>query len=92
MEQGTAITVVLDQAEADWIRGKVRDGSFASETDVVKHGIEALREDDSELEAWLHNVGGQIYDRMRADPSRGIPAEEVLRRTEERRLLSKKSA
>ncbi len=92
MEQGVAITVIVDQSEADWIRGKVRDGSFASEADVVKNGIEALRDEDSELEAWLHNVGGPIYDRMQADPSRGIPADEVLRRMEERRLLSKKSA
>ena len=44
---------------------------------------------EAEVEKWLHEVVGPIYDRMKADPSRAIPAEQVLQHLEARRQRRK---
>ena len=64
--------------------------------DTTDEGIgfqaDAMHPEDADLESWLQNVGGPIYDRMQANPSSGIPAEEVLRRIEMRRPAEHKIA
>ncbi len=92
MSESIRVNVTLSGETMDFVRRKVSDGEFADENELVNAGIEAMREHEADLEYWLQNVGGPIYDRMKADPSRGIPAEEVLRRIEERTYRTKKSA
>lgn len=78
----------------DFIRLKVSSGEFASEAEVIEEGLALMQDSEvpfasphreEEIEKWLHEVVGPIYDRMKADPSRGIPAEQVLQRLEARR-------
>ena len=92
MSESIRVNLNLSDEALDFVRRKVSNGDFADESELVNAGIEAMREREAEIEHWLQNVGGPIYDRMKADPSRGIPADEVLRRIEERTYATKKSA
>lgn len=92
MADSSKLTINISPEAHAFVEKQVARGEYASESDVVSAGIEALREHDAEFERWLHEVAGPIYDRMKADPFRAIPAEEVLRRLDARTLQRKKSA
>jgi antitoxin ParD1/3/4 len=72
-------TVTLPPEQADWIDERVASGAYASASDVVRAGIEALRDRDQPIERWLLDDVGPTVDAMRRDPARALPAEEVLR-------------
>jgi antitoxin ParD1/3/4 len=74
-----------DEAIVEFVRGKVRSGEYASEADVVRVSLEALRHEALELERWERDVVVPAYDRLMADPSSTIPIEQVERHLEERR-------
>ena len=40
--------------------------------------MRALQERDAAVENWLREEVAPIYDAMKADPTRGIPAEKVF--------------
>lgn len=84
MLEDTITITVSDKSSIDWIRKKVRDGQFASETEAISEGISRLREDDSELERWIQDVIIPRYQRYKANPGTLIPLEEVKRQFEER--------
>ncbi len=44
----------------------------------MRAGIGALQERDVAVERWLREEVAPAYDSMKADPSRGIPAEQVF--------------
>jgi len=44
----------------------------------VRAGLTALSEQDEAVERWLRDEVVPVYDAMRADPSRAIPAEQVF--------------
>jgi antitoxin ParD1/3/4 len=81
--QQFSITLPLDLAKA--IEGKIKSGAYASVSEVVRDGVCALLERDAAVEQWLRDeviVGHQEYA---ADPSQGVPAEEILDRIKARR-------
>jgi len=80
--QQFSITIPNDMAEM--IRAKVRSGEYASESEVFRDGLRALGARDRALEKWIHDEVAPAYDRMKADPSRGITLEETRRRLEAR--------
>lgn len=92
MSESTRVSVNISEQALEFVRSKVSKGDFADESELVNAGIEAMRENEADIEFWLQNVGGPIYDRMKADPTRGIASDEVLRRIEERTHRIKKSA
>lgn len=71
-------TFSLPVEHADFIDEKVRAGSYASASEVVRAGLRALQERDAAMERWLNKEVAETYDAMKADPARGIPAEEVF--------------
>ncbi len=82
-------TITLAAEQASFIDAKVATGEYGSASDVVQAGIEALQERDAAIERWLREEVVPTYERMKADPSRGIPAEKVfaeLRAHHEKRL------
>jgi len=82
----SSIQITLsDEASVEFIRSKVQSGAYDSEADVIREGISILRDEDVELERWLKEVGGARYDSFHADPSSGIPIEQVEKNLEERR-------
>jgi antitoxin ParD1/3/4 len=71
-------TFSLPVEQSDYIDSLVASGAYASASEVVRAGLRALRERDAAVERWLREEVAPVYDAMEADPTRGIPAEQVL--------------
>jgi antitoxin ParD1/3/4 len=69
-------TISLPAEHAAFIDAKVSSGAYASASEVVRAGLRALQERDAAVERWLREEVAPVYDAMKADPSRGIPAEQ----------------
>lgn len=75
------IQITLDDpAMVEFVRSKVRSGEFASEAEAVADALTAWREGQEELARWEREVIVAAHDRIMADPSSGIPIEEVMQR------------
>ena len=59
------------------VRAKGASGEYASESEVIRDGLRALQARDRAVEQWLRNEVVPAYDTYQADPSRGIPLDEV---------------
>ena len=85
MSQIEKRTISLPAEHAVYIDGKVTSGAYASASEVVRAGLRALQERDEAVERWLRDEVAPVYDKMKADPSRGIPAEQVFAELKARR-------
>src|SRR5215472_4753928 len=70
-------TFSLPAQDASYIDALVGAGAYESPNDVVKAGLDALRERDSAVEHWLRHEVVPVYDAMRSDPGRAVLAVEV---------------
>jgi antitoxin ParD1/3/4 len=83
---GDSISITLtDEATIEFVRAKVRSGEYASEEDVVHESLEVMKQENEERERWERDVLLPAYERYKADPSTGVPIEEVQQRIEARR-------
>jgi antitoxin ParD1/3/4 len=85
-------TISLPREHAAFIDAKVASGAYASASEVVRAALRALEERDEAVERWLREEVAPVYDRMKANPERGIPADEVfaeIRAYHARRLKEK---
>lgn len=80
--QQFSITLPLDMAEI--VERKILSGEYATVSEVVRDGVRALIARDAAIENWLRNEVMESVREMKADPSRGIPADEVFARFEKR--------
>lgn len=71
-------TFSLPQEQAGYIDELVASGAYASGSEVVRAGLRALQERDAAVEKWLREEVVAVYDAMRADPQRAIPAQQVF--------------
>jgi antitoxin ParD1/3/4 len=71
-------TFSLSAQQSEYIDSLVASGAYASASEVIRAGLRALRERDDAVERWLREEVAPVYDAMEADPSRGIPADQVL--------------
>ncbi len=71
MRSTQQFSVTLPNEMAAEVRAKVASGEYASESEVIRDGLRALNARDKAIEHWLHNEVVQIYQAMKADPSRG---------------------
>ena len=76
--QQMSITLPIDMA--DVVKGKVRTGEYASESEVIRDGLRTLMARDRAIESWLHNQVGPVYDALKAEPSRAVSADQVRAR------------
>jgi antitoxin ParD1/3/4 len=75
---GEKRTVSLPVEQAEYIDSLVSSGAYASASEVVRAGLRALQERDAAVERWLREEVAPAYDAMQADPSRGIPLQDVF--------------
>src|SRR5438105_9568990 len=71
-------TFSLRTEQTKFIDKKVASGAYASGSEVVRAGLRALQERDAAVERWLRDEVAPVYDAMKRDPSRAIPAEAVF--------------
>lgn len=81
----TQISITLPEELAAFVRARVASGQYASESEVVRDGIEELIDRERPLEEWLGTEGVSGYDEWKASPSAVSSVEEVRARFEERR-------
>jgi antitoxin ParD1/3/4 len=70
-------TVSLSSEEARYIDALVASGVYRSAREVIRAGLDALRERDSTIERWLRDQVVPVYDAMRSDPGRAVSVAEV---------------
>lgn len=71
-------TFSLPSEQAAYIDELVREGSYASASEVVRAGLRALKDRDAAVEKWLREDVAETYDAMRRDPARAVPAKQVF--------------
>ncbi len=81
-----SLTVTLPDDIVEAIEAKVAAGEYASESDVVRDSVETLM--DFELDEKQIAEIRASYDHMKADPSLGIPIDQVMDRVRKRVLGS----
>ena len=59
------------------VKSRVASGEYASESEVIREGLRALQAREDAVEHWLRTEVVDIYDKMKANPERAIPIEEV---------------
>ncbi len=71
------IRVTLSEEMAERVRSRVASGEFASESDVVREGLQALDARDQAIDEWLRHDVAPIFDAMKQDPSRARSVDDV---------------
>jgi len=73
--QQMSITLPLEMAAA--VKNRVAAGEYATESEVIRDGLRALMARERAVESWLHAQVLPAYDALKADPSRGLTADQV---------------
>jgi antitoxin ParD1/3/4 len=81
--QQFSITLPLDMANAG--ERKIKSGAYASASEVVRDGMRALLDRDAAVERWLREEVVPGHQEYLADPTKGVPADAVLKRIKSRR-------
>ena len=84
MPSNHQFNITLPNELAEQIERKIASGAYASVDEVVREGIELLLDRETSLEKWLREDVIRSYDAFEADPSRGIPIDDVMPRLRER--------
>ncbi|MBY3126994.1 type II toxin-antitoxin system ParD family antitoxin [Rhizobium laguerreae] len=80
--QQMSITLPVEMAKR--VKQRVSNGDYASESEVIREGLRALRERENAVEHWLQTEVAATYDAYKADPTKAKPLDEVWKRLEAR--------
>ena len=75
---------------AEVVEGKIKSGAYASVSEVMRDGLQALLERDAAIERWLREEVIPGHEEYMADPSKGISAATILDRIKARRAGSQR--
>ena len=78
MRTTQALSITLPHKMAALVRKKVKSGEYASESEVVREGLRALKERDDALEHWLRTEVVKSIRQYEADPSTAVPGHKVM--------------
>ena len=76
--QQMSITLPLEMAAA--VKNRVAAGEYTTKSEVIRDGLRALMARERAVENWLHAQVLPAYDALKADPSRGLTADQVRAR------------
>ena len=82
-------SITLPHEMANLVEEKIASGAYASVSEVVRDGVRALMERDAAVERWLREDVVAGHREYLADPSKAVPADEVLARIKARRTAAK---
>jgi antitoxin ParD1/3/4 len=77
--------ITLPREIAEAVEEKIKSGAYSSASEVMRDGVRALLERDAAVERWLREDVLAGHDEYMADPSKGVPAEDILDRIKARR-------
>ena len=80
MRTTTQMSITLPNDMASLVRAKVKNGEYASESEMIRDGLRVLLARDRVIEDWLNNQVSVTYDALCADPSRAHTVEQVRTR------------
>jgi antitoxin ParD1/3/4 len=92
MPQPPPLQITLSEAAFEFVQRKIASGEFASPSEVLSESMEILKEQADDQARWEREFVIPAYDRLKADPSSGIPLEEVEQHLAERRRLRSKAS
>ena len=81
-------SVTLPIEMANLVKTKVAGGEYATESEVIRDGLRALMARDRAVEHWLAQEVGPAYDALKANPERGVSADQVRQRLTARHKLA----
>jgi antitoxin ParD1/3/4 len=77
MPHTLTLQVTVSEETLDFVKKKLQTGDYSSEGEVIDEIVTSARENEAELEQWLREVAVPAYKNHLADPSTGIPLEQV---------------
>ena len=77
MRSTQQFSITLPPEMAEMVRTKVASGEYATESEVIRDGLRALRLRDRAVENWLREQVAPAYDAIKADPSRAVSVDQV---------------
>ena len=81
--QQFSITLPNDMASA--VAQKITSGRYASVSEVMRGGLRALMERDAAIDRWLREDVVPGHQEYLADPSKAVPADQIMERLKARR-------
>lgn len=81
------LSIELSEELAEIVAALVASGSYADASEVIQEALELFTRQDEQLEEWVRTEMVAAYDEWKANPTGGIPLEEVSARLEEERAL-----
>ena len=91
MGETRQLTITLPSKLAEMVQEKVASGKYATESEVIQQGLLTLEDRDQNFENWLIEEVVPAYEEMKANPSLGIPIEEIENSLKNRFPLSSKA-
>lgn len=83
-------SIMLPADLADIVESKVESGNYASAGDVLRAGVRALLDREMAIEDWLRDAVVPGHQEYLDDPSRAVPASEILTRIKTRRSAAER--
>lgn len=73
-------SITLPNEMAEFVRGKVAAGDYASESEVIRDGMRALLAQERAVEHWLRTEVVAAYNESMSDPSSLVEGDQVRAR------------
>ena len=94
--QQFSITLPKEMAEleemVELVRSKVAAGQYATESEVIRDRLGTLAARDKTVEVWLRDQVEPAAKALQADPSLGIPVDQVRTHLAQKRARSGQSS
>jgi antitoxin ParD1/3/4 len=78
MRSTQSLSITLPNDMAQMVKDKVASGAYASESEVIRDGLCALRARDAAMERWLHESVVPVFDRVARGDEKLVDTNEVF--------------